>query len=279
MRARAFPDLRHLADPEFFREIAAGLSHIANNVAMIDADARRLADERRGRGVRILDAFAAEEAGKYMILLDAVRCARHPVERLDAQLKKASQHLAKIIYSELCDIRPVSLAETKRWIALESQQFYLDGPTGGEWIFRNRIVQSREDTLYVDYIAVEGDHYWNVPDHLDDSLVMLSSSRASVRMVAALSQAGFGAEAALAVIAEKWRPLQFVDDTHTQTLRRWNVETLEALQARGLLLERPNADYSLIAGEWPFPLYDQPLTEIRIDPKILDGQRGVPQDY
>ena len=120
MRARAFPDLHKLADPEYFRELAVGLGHIAKNVAAIDADARRLADEKRGRGVRILDAFAAEEAGKYMILLDAVRCARNPPERLYAQLKKAGQHLPKIIYSELCDIRPASLAEVKRWVESES---------------------------------------------------------------------------------------------------------------------------------------------------------------
>ncbi len=274
MRPRAFPDLNLLPDPEFFREVAVGLGHIAKNVTAIDADARRLVEEKRGRGARILDAFAAEEAGKYMILLDAVRCPRNPPGRLHAQLKKAGQHLPKILYSELCDIRPADFAEVKRWIDSESQQFYLDGPTGGDWIFRNRMVQSREDTLYVDYIAAEGDHFWNFPCHMDDSLVELSPSRASVRMVAALSQAGFGAEAALPVIAELWRPLPMADSTHTRTLRGWNVESLKALESRKLLLERPDADYSLIAGEWPFPLYDLPLKEIPVDTKDLESRKS-----
>ena len=142
------------------------------------------------------------------------------------------------------------------------------------------MVQSREDTLYVDYIAAEGDHFWNFPYHLDDGLVALSSSRASVRMVAALSQAGFGAEAALPIIADIWRPLQITDDTHTRILRGWNVETLKALDARKLLLERPDEDYSLIAAEWPFPLYDLPLKEIPVDPKELDASKSsYVEDY
>jgi hypothetical protein len=279
MRSRAFSDLQKLSDAEFFREVATGLAHIAKNVTAIDADARRLSKEKRGRGVRILDAFAAEEAGKYMILLDAVRCPHHAADLLGAQLKKAGQHLPKILYSELCDIRPATFAEVKRWVEMESQQYYLDGPSGADWIFRNRMVQSREDTLYVDYIFAEGDYHWNFPYHLDDGLVALSSSRGSVRMVAALSQAGFGAEAALPVIAEKWHPLQITDDTHTRALRHWNVETLEALRVRGLLLERPADDYSLIAAEWPFPLYNLPLKEIPVDPKVLDAQKSSYGEY
>src|SRR4051812_19415171 len=108
------------------------------------------------------------------------------------------------------------------------------------------MLQSRENTLYVDYITAEGNHYWNFPSFMDESLLGIRSSSASVRMVATLSQAGFGAEAALSVIAELWRPLQVTDDTHTRTLREWNVETLKVLDARKLLLERPQDDYSLI---------------------------------
>ena len=64
MRARAFADLSQLSDPDFFQEISEGLQHIARNVAAIDADSRTLVEADRGRGARILHAFAAEAAGK-----------------------------------------------------------------------------------------------------------------------------------------------------------------------------------------------------------------------
>ncbi len=46
------------------------------------------------------------------------------------------------------------------------------------------------------------------------------------------------------------------------------------LEAQGALLERPSTDYSLIAGEWPFPLYDLPLMEIRVDMTTLEAERS-----
>lgn len=96
MRARAFADLSQLSDPDFFQEISEGLQLIARNVGAIDADSRTLVEADRGRGARILHAFAAEEAGKYLILLDAVRCPRVPPERFVAQLHKAN-HQASMI--------------------------------------------------------------------------------------------------------------------------------------------------------------------------------------
>lgn len=93
-------------------------------------------------------------------------------------------------------------------------------------------------------------------------------------MVTALSSAGLSTETALILIAERWRSIAISDDTDVHVLRCWNIATLEMLEAQGALLERPSTDYSLIAGEWPFPLYDLPLMEIRVDMTTLEAERS-----
>tara|TARA_R110002094_G_scaffold51613_1_gene63071 strand:- start:104 stop:943 length:840 start_codon:yes stop_codon:yes gene_type:complete len=274
MRPRAFADLSQQSDPNFFRKISEGLSHIAHNVSSIDADFRRLVEDNRGRGARILHACAAEEAGKFLILLDAVRCPRIPPVRFTAQLKKANSHLAKGLYAEANDIRHFDFSEVKLWIERESAEFYLDGPNDVDWIFRNRIAHSRENTLYVDYVAAEGAHYWDIPGMLDENISLLTPSRAAVEMVLALEGAGFTNAPALKVIADTWRPVPMRNDMDVRELRRLNVLTLNELSRLNLLVKQQDNEYSMIATNWFFPLYDLPIKSVKMAPADLESERN-----
>lgn len=271
MRPRAFADLTQLSGPKFFRAVSEGLGHIARNVSAIDADSRRLALEKQGRGSRILNAFATEEAGKFLILLDAVRCPPLPEERFVAQFRKANEHLAKGLYAEANNIRPIDFAEVKHWVVRQSQEFFLDGPNGVDWIFRNHMTHSRENALYVDYVATQEGHYWDVPGDLDECVS--SDSPAAVRMVLAISEAGMSGAMALQVIADIWRATPILDEMDVHELRRLNNFTLSELSRLGHLLERPSRDYSMIAADWFFPLYDLPLKEVKVKSSDLVAER------
>jgi len=71
---RAIKDLSQLADDEFFAQVSEGLALILRNATQIQSDSDLLAESERSRGRRILDNLVREEAAKYLILIDAVRC-------------------------------------------------------------------------------------------------------------------------------------------------------------------------------------------------------------
>ena len=207
-------------------------------------------------------------------MLDAVRCPQNPRDRLVAQLKKANSHLAKGLYAEASDIRPVDLTEVKRWADRESLQFYLDGPNGVEWVFRNRMTASREGALYVDYFNAGSAHYWDVPGLLDDNISQLPPSRAAMKITLALKHAGFSSPGALASIAGIWRSVPLSDEFDIYELRQLNIITLEELSRRKLLNEQPDELYSFIAREWFFPLYELPMKEIAVPAAELEAERN-----
>lgn len=74
MDLRAIKDLSQLADDEFFAQVSEGLALILRNATQIQSDSDLLAESERSRGRRILDNLVREEAAKYLILIDAVRC-------------------------------------------------------------------------------------------------------------------------------------------------------------------------------------------------------------
>jgi AbiV family abortive infection protein len=175
MRARAIRDLVQLPDKYFFSEVSAGLEHVFHNAARIERDAILLAEQKRSRGSRILMGIAEEEMAKFLILLDAVRCPRVPPESFSQQLSRFNDHLAKGIYAEACNWRPGSLGQLAEYVDDSRQQYYLDGPTGADWIFRNRIIEQRERTIYVDYVDTDEGHCWTPPYAGDEDIILVYS--------------------------------------------------------------------------------------------------------
>jgi len=266
MRERAIADLDQLPDNRFFQEVAAGLQHVAENAITIDSDACALGNQDRPRGERILRAIAEEEAAKYLILLDAVRCQRGGSRRLAAHLVRFNQHLAKGLYANCCELRPATFGELRAWIDRDREQYYLDGPNDIDWIFRNSILQQREESFYVDYVENDGEHSWQSPQHNDRLRfgTFYKWSPAVIRLVTDLDACGFSDERALALVAEKWRPVEITDECHFMTLRTLNYETLKALEAANILREKLDDVYRRIVDEWGFPLYSLDLGEIKI---------------
>lgn len=272
MRARASKDLSQLADPELFDAVSIGLSLVLKNTTRLWDGALVLHEKGLHHPARILALIAEEEAAKYSILIDALRCPRLPNERFATQLGRFNDHLAKGLYAKAGWMRPSNLAELQRYVNLHRDEFYLDGPTGADWIFRNEIAAEREGALYVDYFENDGEHHWSDPTQFEDLLTLLPKP-AGLHLAKNLSDVGAGTPAALAVVAQFWRDNPPSADTPWREVRRANHQTLVLLEQKGLLVEQTEDHYSWLINNWQFPMYDLDLSLIRIPIAELEERR------
>ncbi len=274
MRLKAIRDLTQLTDAGFFSELHEGLGLCHANAKRIFDDAAVLTAQKRHRAAKMLQTVADEEAAKILILIDAVRCPRSESQLLTRQLAYFSDHLAKGLYAQACERRPCAFGEVRAWVERERKELYLDGPNGVDWIFYNDILTRREQAMYVDYVAAEGNHWWHDPlihEPLSGFDVMPS---AVFRLVDAMAEAGFFATAALATIAEVWRGVAMDDSFSIHDLRAMNRVTLEKLEAKGLLLSVNSAGLGLIFSEWLFPLFALHLRVEEIPKADLEADRA-----
>lgn len=169
--------LANLPDAHLFRELAIGLELVQESAAEIVEHSRILAEAQGQRGAWILDVLGTEEAAKFLILLDAVRCPRTPPEMLTKHLEKFYGHLAKLIYARACARRANSFEELRRYIEEACASHYLDGPNGTDWIYRNQLIDGREGSIYVDYVEVDAEYKWCPPVSYSAPLMFSSSQR------------------------------------------------------------------------------------------------------
>lgn len=268
MRPRASKNLAQLDDRRFFPAVAEGLALVEKNLDRLCSGIATLQAADQPHPARVLSLLAEEEAAKYLILLDAARCPREPQERLSRQLHRFNDHLAKGLYARVCGWRPVTLAELQEYIDHERQELYLDGPNDVDWILRNDIKQQREGALYVDYVQRdEGCEWWD-PARTEEWFKG-TSLPASVKLARHFHAAGFSAAEALATVAELWRAIPLAGDTRCQVILTANHQTLEFLNARGLLLEQPQDVYQHIMREWQFPMHGLDLSPIKVSAETL----------
>ena len=168
MVPRALADLAQRGDQELFIELGRGMRLSLANALQLWRDAARLVRARRPQGFQIIKLLVEEEAAKFHILLDVARCPRNPNDRFSRQLRYFSQHLARGLYTQCYQWRPMDLSETKVHVDRERQAQYLDGPNDVDWIFRNDIERRREEAMYVDYVAYRDhfhdEHVWHCPN-------------------------------------------------------------------------------------------------------------------
>lgn len=277
MGRKAIQDLVQLSDDALFSEMEIGLNLCLINARRIQADAVLLSDNKRERGARILQLAAQEEAAKVLILVDAVRCPPKRPE-FPRQLQKFTDHLAKGIYAEYCATKPATFGQAREWVERERKEFYLDGPNDVDWIFYNDILRRREDTIYVDYQELDGGHEWHDPAfggaaRLSAGVFFTSSV---LRLTDAMSNTGCLTAAALAEMASMWREVEMQDDFSWVALRDLNVETLNILKAKALLVDRPAEEYSTIGNDWLFPLWS---LDLRTDKVKQSELRAIQESW
>lgn len=271
MRVRAIKDLSQLSDTAFFAKAAEGLGLVMANARRLYASAITLAEAKHYHGAAVLQALSEEEASKYLILMDSVRCPRKPAERFAAQLARFNDHLAKGLYARACVMRPATLGQLQEYLNHYREEFYLDGPNDVDWVFRNDIIRRREEALYVDYVAHDDGHTWFHPGiYYDSSMGFFSPMEPGALLIAGLlNDVGMSTVEALAMVADLWQSEAILPEMERTQLRELNYGTLERLDSSGLLQERSDTDYQQLIDRWQFPIYSLDLSLLRIDIESL----------
>ena len=281
---RAIKDLCQRAEPDFLEEVSAGIHLIIESVNELCSASQKLRKTRSHRSGRILQNLAKEEADKVLILVDSVRCPREKREERSRTLGYFYNHLAKGIYVEICNWKPANFAEVADGVQPMRRQYYLDGPTGIDWIFPNRIVQKREDDLYVGYVRNDsedggsGECYWktqNVADSIDETLPFLHRhTPQAIGLVRALHETNATKPEGLAIVADVWRSIDIRPDMRFTELEELNHCTLKMMKERGVLGEASDDACTTVRRLWTFPLWPLDLRECKVKKEeLLEIQR------
>lgn len=160
MRPRAMAKLAACPVTVLVETLSEGLALIAEHVAALESAIAQPSVRQASAATRVV---SEEEAGKYLVLLDVVRCARASGHTKSKQLKRANNHLAKGIYARAAEIRPATFGELLDYVETLRRSDYLDGPNDVDWIFRNEIEARREEQLYVDFVETDDGDVWQSP--------------------------------------------------------------------------------------------------------------------
>lgn len=275
MRVRAFTDLAGTNDDEFLRSVATGLQLIDNHSRSILAAGDALLQLGRLTPASILYSFAKEEAAKFLILLDAVRCPRGHQKLLTRQLADCGKHLARGIYAEVAHFHPATFKELVGLIEPMRAKFFLDGPEGFEWIFRNAVLDRRESDLYVDYVDPGDDEpgYWKAPRNPEFPKGI--DAAVPCALVEALVHVGASSENGLGIVAQIWRSFEPSAETHWREVHALNNLTIDALQDAGLFSPSLTNEHVLeVCHRWTFPLWGVDLAENPVELKDLQAERA-----
>ncbi len=253
--------------------LAEGLAAIAEHCRALEIAAERSHEAKQYRAAAILRSVAFEEAGKFLVLLDAVRLGRGDTKLLVEQLKRASDHLSKGLYASTIDCRPADLKELRSFHEFDRRTLYLDGPNDVDFIFRNSILAQREEAIYVDLVAVEWSLNLFSPARADERNV--GFTRACVFLVTSFEDIGVCHRDALGVIGRVWSGFVPEDSTRWPQIRELNEATLERLNTKGLVNSRANErSLQFFADWWTFSLHHEDLSPIEVKEADLVEARG-----
>jgi AbiV family abortive infection protein len=284
MKHRAIKYLNQLADSDFFQEISKGLDAIYENCSELNKSYELLIQNNNYRASRVIRGVLIEEAAKYLILIDALRCPRKNNDKeFTRQLEKFNDHLAKGVYAELCSWKPDTYNRLCEYIAPQLDEYYLDGPNGVDFVFRNNIISTREQAMYVDYAQIDDAHTWLTPQQdyeLDDLIPFSCVVPSVVKMVMALHGDGISKIEFISSFSMFWRGFVFDGNTRYQQFKNANHECLKILDKQGLLQGASEDTFSLIINEMPFPLYKEEMKEKKIKLSDLkEKQQNWCPDY
>lgn len=203
----AIKELAGRSDEQLLPAISEGVGHLVTNIERLHDAATRLAEPDDHTSAEILGSIANEEAAKILILLDAVRCPPSRAEERRRTLSCWSNHLWKGLYAKVCDrgLDHRDFGELQAFIERESAYYYLDGPTGFEFILRNSILSEREGRMYVDFVRGLSQSAGEAPWWSTPSPYGYYSPADCLYLVDALAHVGATSVEGLGVVAEVWR--------------------------------------------------------------------------
>lgn len=257
---------------ERIKVVSEGLDLLVENVISINESLQILQKIETIRGYKILRQISEEEAAKFLILIDYIRCPSKQSEWQSRQLKYFYDHFVRCLYLEYCSTRPASWKEVCDWIETKRQSKYLDGPLGVEWIFRNELIDRREREIYVDYIEMDNKNIWTSPKEYEDIDFKPWELKSDItHLIILMWKCGFTKYEALKEIKDEWAKFNLNPNTHWREIRVKNLNTIKKLSTREIIPKETNeSEISEILDRWYFPLYSLDLKEKEVDEKDLE---------
>ena len=273
MKVKQLKRLAELPVEERIDVVAEGLEVIASNVRA-QLDEQQAVWERAPRASLLLETLAEEEAAKGFILVDYLRPPRGTSqEAVAAHLRRAYDHMARGVYAEYYQTRPASFGEVMEIVERERAGLYLDGPEGFEWVFRNAIMQRREEAMYVDWVEREGEMLWQTPEFrvgLEEGWRPVHPT--ICRLFCTMTDASLFSPQGLRVLRKIWSEIELNADTHWMECFRANQAFLDT-HSRGAQADIPDELRQFVEWSFLFPLTQRNTSEMKVDRALLEEER------
>lgn len=271
MKVKYIKKLCQISIDERIKAISKGLDLLIENVISIKKSSNRIQKVETARGYKILRQISEEEAAKFLILIDYIRCSGKHSKWQSRQLEYFYDHFVRCLYLEYCVTRPATWKEVCDWVEMNRQSKYLNGPLGIEWIFRNRLIDKRECEIYVDYIEMDNKSKWRSPKEYEDIVFKPWELKSDItHLIILMWKCGFTKYEALKEIKDEWENFNLKSNTPWGEIKTKNLNTIEKLSAKGIIPEGINKNkINEIVDRWYFPLYSLDLKEKEVNEKEL----------
>lgn len=274
MITRQFKRLAGLSKADRTRLAVEGLLNIGANVASLAKELEKCTSAGAFRAARLTYNVGREEAGKFLILIDAWRAPGAKQRVISRQFERAGIHLAKMIYAQIADYSISSQAELQRAVRSHRQGLYLDGPNDYDFIFRNDLLWERESAMYVDLVDSEGELEWWTPS----DYAMAISVPYPMRLVTYLLGTELVSEYGLAVLSESWKGFDPHRDSRASEWTERTVKALSAFPDKNIKNGRLTKSASFIARQWPMPMVELEVEEEVVSLEKLQADRERAHD-
>jgi AbiV family abortive infection protein len=271
MKARQFNQLASMSKKKRDPILVEGLTAIADNVISLANDIERCRPGEAFRSAEITRNVMREEAGKFLILMDIYRAPRKEQVLVSSQLKRATNHLAKLIYDQMADYSIADRDELVRAIDDHRRDLHLDGPNDVDWIFRNSLIDERERGLYVDLVEAEGDLLWWTPT---TPTIIVGHPRLAT-LVAGIYECGLVSEKGFAALQDAWDGFDPTANSHCSDWAARTEAAIAAVEPASGFDEHTRGRAAFVIDRWPMPMVELPVDELKIDPADLAAARDA----
>jgi hypothetical protein len=228
------------------------------------------------REAKVLEGFAAEEAAKILILMDAARC---PPKLVSSKLKRIIgwfyDHLARLIYAEAVKWKPMHLAQLRDYVDRQRRGHYIEG-CAGEYILPNWTVYERESSLYADVEAnQDGELGWSAPRQSYVGMKPFGSfTPPALRVAEAMHQLGLFTKKGLKATSEIWGTLEYRDREDHHEGQKLTEQLLTRLHSEGLMPDTAQDEHvAVLYQDWQIPMYNLDFSLIQVTLEELQAEQ------
>jgi hypothetical protein len=270
MKARQFKQLAGATGPKRADLVVEGLEAIGANVSALASEVERCDTADARRASRLVGNVGTEEAGKFLILLDAYRSPRSDAATISRQFNRAQVHLPKLVYAQIADYSIGSQAELVRALGHLRPSHHLDGPNDWDWVFRNHLIMEREGSLYVDLVEADGELQWWAPNEPGFS----GSVPRPMRLVEAIMATGLVSAAGLAALADAWDDFDASEDSPCWDWAKRTEAALDNLASQGAMTAAVSTA-RFVCDRWPMPMVELKVEEEPVAIADLEADRDA----